>query len=99
VETRLLPPVLFLSLDVHKDSIAVSRAPSDSTEVRRYGSIGTRRRLCPRRGEGNTGGKGCWGKRQTGRGTERGPELDGGGGHGREGDGGLTCWRTTSNGR
>src|SRR5437773_1825527 len=30
-------PVLFVGLDVHKDSIAVSLAPSDSTEVRRYG--------------------------------------------------------------
>src|SRR5271170_4960366 len=33
-------PVLFLGLDVHNDSIAVSLAPSDSTEVRRYGIIG-----------------------------------------------------------
>jgi transposase len=32
--------VLFLGLDVHNDSIAVSLAPSDSTEVRRYGIIG-----------------------------------------------------------
>jgi transposase len=31
---------LFLGLDVHNDSIAVSLAPSDSTEVRRYGIIG-----------------------------------------------------------
>ncbi len=30
-------PVLFLGLDVHNDSIAVSRAPSEATEVRRYG--------------------------------------------------------------
>jgi len=33
-------PVLFLGLDVHNDTIAVSLAPSDSTEVRRYGIIG-----------------------------------------------------------
>jgi transposase len=33
-------PVLYLGLDVHTDSIAVSLAPSDSTEVRRYGLIG-----------------------------------------------------------
>src|ERR1017187_9227301 len=32
--------VLFIGLDVHNDSIAVSLAPSDSTEVRRYGIIG-----------------------------------------------------------
>ena len=32
--------VLYLGLDVHNDSIAVSLAPSDSTEVRRYGIIG-----------------------------------------------------------
>ena len=40
------PPALFIGLDVHNDSIAVSLAPSDSTEVRRYGIIGggTRRR-------------------------------------------------------
>src|ERR1017187_5911317 len=31
---------LFIGLDVHNDSIAVSLAPSDSTEVRRYGIIG-----------------------------------------------------------
>ena len=31
---------LSLGLDVHNDSIAVSLAPSDSTEVRRYGIIG-----------------------------------------------------------
>ena len=30
----------FIGLDVHKDSIAVSIAPSDSTEVRFYGTIG-----------------------------------------------------------
>jgi transposase len=33
-------PVLYLGLDVHNDSIAVSLAPSDSIEVRRYGIIG-----------------------------------------------------------
>lgn len=33
-------PILFIGLDVHNDSIAVSLAPSDSTEVRRYGIIG-----------------------------------------------------------
>jgi transposase len=33
-------PVLFLGLDVHTDSIAVSLAPAGSTEVRRYGLIG-----------------------------------------------------------
>jgi len=43
--TRPPPPllagrVLFIGLDVHNDSIAVSLAPSDSTEVRRYGIIG-----------------------------------------------------------
>jgi transposase len=32
--------VLFIGLDVHTDSIAVSLAPSASTEVRRYGMIG-----------------------------------------------------------
>jgi transposase len=31
---------LFVGLDVHTDSIAVSLAPSDTTEVRRYGLIG-----------------------------------------------------------
>jgi transposase len=34
------PRVLFLGLDVHTESIAVSVAPGDSTEVRRYGLIG-----------------------------------------------------------
>ena len=34
------PLTLFIGLDVHNDSIAVSIAPSDSTEVRRYGIIG-----------------------------------------------------------
>jgi transposase len=33
-------PALYIGLDVHSDSIAVSVAPSDSTEVRRYGIIG-----------------------------------------------------------
>jgi len=33
-------PALCIGLDVHNDSIAVSLAPSDSTEVRRYGIIG-----------------------------------------------------------
>ncbi len=33
-------PVLFIGLDVHTDSIAVSLAAADSTEVRRYGLIG-----------------------------------------------------------
>jgi transposase len=33
-------PVLFIGLDVHTESIAVSLAPSDSGEVRRYGLIG-----------------------------------------------------------
>lgn len=33
-------PVLYIGLDVHTDSIAVSLASSDSTEVRRYGMIG-----------------------------------------------------------
>jgi hypothetical protein len=32
--------VLFTGFDVHTDSIAVSLAPSDTTEVRRYGIIG-----------------------------------------------------------
>ncbi len=32
--------ILFIGLDVHNDSIAVSLAPSDSPEVRRYGIIG-----------------------------------------------------------
>jgi transposase len=38
--TREPGPVLFIGLDVHNDSIAVSLAPSDSPEVRRYGIIG-----------------------------------------------------------
>ena len=33
-------PALFIGLDVHNDSIAVSLAPSESPEVRRYGIIG-----------------------------------------------------------
>jgi transposase len=33
-------PALFIGLDVHNDSSAVSLAASDSTEVRRYGIIG-----------------------------------------------------------
>ncbi len=33
-------PTLFIGLDVHNESIAVSLAPSDGTEVRRYGIIG-----------------------------------------------------------
>ena len=32
--------VHYIGLDVHKDSIAVSIAPQNSTEVRRYGIIG-----------------------------------------------------------
>jgi hypothetical protein len=32
-------PALYISLDVHTDSIAVSLAPSDSPEVQRYGLI------------------------------------------------------------
>ncbi len=39
-ETTAKGSVLFIGLDVHNDSIAVSLAPSDSTEVRRYGIIG-----------------------------------------------------------
>ena len=30
----------FIGLDVHKESVAVSIAPSDATEVRHYGRIG-----------------------------------------------------------
>jgi len=33
-------PALFIGLDVHNDSIAVSLAPADSTELRRYGISG-----------------------------------------------------------
>jgi hypothetical protein len=32
--------IIHLGLDVHNDSIAVSIAPSDSTEGRRWGIIG-----------------------------------------------------------
>ena len=32
--------ILYIGLDVHNDSTAVSVAPSDSTKVRRYGIIG-----------------------------------------------------------
>ena len=32
--------ILFIGLDVHTESIAVSLAPSDSSEIRRYGLIG-----------------------------------------------------------
>ena len=32
--------ILYVGLDVHNDSIAVSLAPSDRPEVRRYGIIG-----------------------------------------------------------
>ena len=32
--------VHYIGLDVHKESIAVSIAPQNSTEVRRYGIIG-----------------------------------------------------------
>ena len=38
--TSAAGPALFVGLDVHNDSIAVSLAPSDRTEVRRYGIIG-----------------------------------------------------------
>src|SRR5277367_4208860 len=38
-EVRAKGPVLFTGLDVHNDSIAVSLAPSDTIEVRRYGII------------------------------------------------------------
>ena len=30
----------FLGLDVHKESVSVSIAPNDATEVRHYGQIG-----------------------------------------------------------
>lgn len=40
VPSATKPLVLFIGLDVHNDSIAVSLAPSDTTEVRRYGIIG-----------------------------------------------------------
>jgi hypothetical protein len=38
-EANVKGPVLFIGLDVHNDSIAVSLAPSDAIEVRRYGII------------------------------------------------------------
>ena len=37
---RLAGSILFVGLDVHQDSIAVSLAPAGSAEVRRYGVIG-----------------------------------------------------------
>jgi transposase len=40
VVTTPVGPALFIGLDVHNDSIAVSLAPTDSPEVRRYGIIG-----------------------------------------------------------
>jgi hypothetical protein len=40
VAARTQASVLFVGLDVHNESIAVSLAPSDTTEVRRYGIIG-----------------------------------------------------------
>ena len=44
VQTRVVASipqgVLYIGLDVHNDTIAVSLAPSGSTEVRRYGIIG-----------------------------------------------------------
>lgn len=39
-DDRLVGPGLFTGLDVRKDSIAVSLAPSDATEVRPNGVIG-----------------------------------------------------------
>lgn len=38
--TPMIKTVPFLGLDVHRESIADSIAPADSTEVRRYGIIG-----------------------------------------------------------
>jgi len=38
--TTVRGPGLFIGLDVHNDTIAVSLAPGDSTEVRRYGVLG-----------------------------------------------------------
>ena len=32
--------ILFIGMDVHKESIVISLADDDRTEVRRYGSIG-----------------------------------------------------------
>ena len=40
VAARTQASDLFVGLDVHNESIAVSLAPSDTTEVRRYGIIG-----------------------------------------------------------
>jgi hypothetical protein len=40
IPTGAKPPVIFIGLDVHNDSIAVSITPADVTEVRRYGIIG-----------------------------------------------------------
>jgi hypothetical protein len=40
VSTGIPSSVLFISLDVHNDSIAVSLAPSETSEVWRYGIIG-----------------------------------------------------------
>src|ERR1039458_5714893 len=47
VQSQIIPvsamtpsSVLFVGLDVHNESIAVSIAPSETTEVRRYGIIG-----------------------------------------------------------
>ena len=39
-QTPMQKVVHFLGLDVHKESISVSIAPGDSTEVRHYGQIG-----------------------------------------------------------
>ena len=39
-------PVLFIGLDVHNDSIAISLAPSGSTEVRRWGILGGTLNTC-----------------------------------------------------
>lgn len=40
VAARTQSSSLFIGLDVHNESIAVSIAPGDSTEVRRYGIVG-----------------------------------------------------------
>lgn len=37
--------IYYIGLDVHKDSVAVVIAPSDSTEIRKYGVIDGARRL------------------------------------------------------
>lgn len=39
-ESRHRKVIQYIGLDVHNDSIAISIAPSDSTEVRRWGIIG-----------------------------------------------------------